>query len=450
MTAPRARPARAFAFAFGIAAATAIAVRLHNAVAYPLDWGFDASFNWQYIYALTKSWRLPALDAAWATGDPPLYFYLSAALLRALGPRLVLIPLLNVLLGLGVVAAAMALVRRATPDDPERALLAGALLLFLPAHIHMSAMVNEELLAALLSSLVLLAVARPHLAAGEPAAGLRRAGAAGLAGGLALLTKPSGAIAALSGAAAYVWDGWRQRALGAAAIRGAALLAVALLVGGWFYARSQLGHGSPLPVGLPAHERMLGMPPGARGFLDYVRIPLATFTDPQLLNADLLHSVWGSTFASVWFDAHRYFLPGDSEAVRRLGTLTLLLALLPTAAFGVGLARGARRWLGGSGGPDAPLVRMVAFTLAAYALYTWRNPWFAVLKGTALLGLSLPYAYYASEVLVAWIRRGRLAALAIGTCLLALALCVLLSCTFNGIFERTAVSGLQWEARGSE
>lgn len=446
MSAPRARAG----VAFGVAAASAIAVRLHNAFRYPPDWGFDASFNWQYIYALTKSWRLPALDAAWSTGDPPLYFYLSAAVLRAIGARLVSIPLLNVLLGLGVVAAAMALVRRAARDDPERALLAGGLLLFLPAHIHMSAMVNEELLAALLSSLVLLAVARPHLAAESPDAGLLRAGAAGLAAGLALLAKPSGALAALSAAAAYVWEGWRQRAPGPAAARAAVLLAVALLVGGWFYARSQLAHGSPLPVGLPAHERMLGMPPGERGPLDYVRIPLATFGDPQLLNPDLLHSVWGSTFASVWFDAHRYFLPDDSEAVRRLGTLTLLLALLPTAAFGVGLARGARRALRAGGGPDAPLVAMVALTLVAYALYTWRNPWFAVLKGTSLLGLSLPYAYYTSEVLVGWARRSRGAAPAIWIGLLALALCVLLSCTFDGIFERTAVSGLQWEPRGGE
>ena len=36
-----------------------------------------------------------------------------------------------------------------------------------------------------------------------------------------------------------------------------------------------------------------------------------------LLNADLLHSVWGSTFATVWFDGHRYFLPVESAAVRR-------------------------------------------------------------------------------------------------------------------------------------
>jgi 4-amino-4-deoxy-L-arabinose transferase-like glycosyltransferase len=444
MNAPRA------AVAFGLAAVVAVAVRLHNAVAYPPDWGFDASSNWQYIHALTKTWRLPPVEAAWSTGDPPLYFYLCAALLRIAGPKPVLLPLLNALLGLGVVVAGMALVRRSAPADRERTLLAGGLLLFLPAHIHMSAMVNEELLAAFCTSLVLLAVARPGLAAEAAPAGPRRALSAGLAGGLAMLAKPSGALAVAAAAGAYAWDGWRQRAPRRAALRLAALLGAALLVGGWFYARNQLTRGAPLPFGLPAHGLMFSMPPGERAWLDYVRLPLATFGDPQLLNPDLLHSVWGSTYAAVWFDAHRYFLPGDSEAVRRLGTVTLLLALLPTCAFASGMARGARRCLRGEGGADLPLLLLVLFTAVAYALYTWQNPWFAVLKGTALLGLSLPYAYYASERLLAWARRGRLAALGVGACLAALALCVVLSCTFNGVFERKQVSGLQWGISESE
>jgi len=438
------------AVAFGLAAVVAIAVRLHNASAYPADWGFDAASNWQYIHALTNSWRLPPVDAAWSTGDPPLYFYLCAALLRVAGPKPALLPLLNALLGLGVVVAGMALVRRAAPADRSRTLLAGGLLLFLPAHIHMSAMVNEELLAALCTSLVLLAVARPGLAAEPAPADLRRALWAGLAGGLAMLAKPSGALAVAAAAGAYAWSGWRQRAPRRAALQLAALLGAALLVGGWFYARNQITRGAPLPFGLPAHALMFSMPPGERAWLDYVRIPLATFGDPQLLNPDLLRSVWGSTYAAVWFDAHRYFLPSDSEAVRHLGTLTLLLALLPTCAFVSGMAHGARRCLRGAGGADLPLLLLVLFTASAYALYTWRNPWFAVLKGTALLGLSLPYAYYASERLLAWARRGRLAALGVATCLAALALCAVLSCTFNGVFERRQVPGLQWAASESE
>jgi 4-amino-4-deoxy-L-arabinose transferase-like glycosyltransferase len=418
-------------------------MRARNALSFPPDWGFDASYNWQYIYALTQSWRLPDPDAAWSTADPPLYFYLAATVLRTFGMRPVLLPLLNTLLGLAIVALAVALVRRAAPADPQRALLAGGLLLFLPAHVHMSAMVNEELLVALLTSLAVFCLAGAPRA--TPGAAPLRPALAGLAGGLAALAKPTGLVAVAACAASVVVVDLRKRAPRAAVVRVGALLLAALLAGGWYYARNRIVHGYFQPFGLPAHARMFEMPPGERGPLDYVRVPLSTFTDPQLLDPDLLRSVWGSTYAAVWFDAHRYFLPTDSEPVRRLGTLTLLLALLPTAAFASGVLRGLSRWRNGAGERDLPLLLLLALTLAGFAVYTWSNPWFVVIKGTTLLGLSLPYAFYASEVLAEWARRGRFAAVAVGTTLLALAVCVTISCTFDGLFERTEVSGLRWE-----
>jgi hypothetical protein len=219
---------------------------------------------------------------------------------------------------------------------------------------------------------------------------------------------------------------------------------VATVVGGWYFARNRVLYGYFQPFGLPAHEVMFEMPPGERGPIDYVWIPLATWTDPQLLQPDLLHSLWGSTYATVWFDGHRYFLPRDSQAVRRLGTATLLLALLPTAAFAIGLAGGLRRSLRASRGPDTPLLLLSALTLLGFAVYNWQNPWFAVVKGTTLLGLSLPFAYYASEVLDRWTRRGGAIAALVWTVLAALAVSVVLSCTFDLAFEKTEVSGLQW------
>jgi hypothetical protein len=425
-------------------ALAAVAIRVQNAWRYPADWGFDASFNWRYIYRLTQEWTLPPPHAGWSTSDPPLYFYAAAAVWRglaALSARdavVVVLPLLSALLGLGVVALAVALVRRAAPPDPLRAALAGLLLLYLPAHLHMSVMVNEEMLSALLGSAAVFGLALREPGAPQP----RSAAGVGLASGLALLTKLSGALTVASAALTYAWDARapavRTRALACCAT----LLGVALVVGGWFPARSLLATGSAQPVGLPAHLRMLELPPGTRSLGDYLRVPLATFHDPQLLHPDLLRSVWGSTYATVWFDGHRYFLPRESRGVRWLGSATLVLALLPTAAFCAGLARGAVRVRRGTGAPDLPLLLLTGITLAGYAFYTWRNPWFVVLKGTSLLGLSLPFAYYASETLAGWLR-GRLRA-AVAAALLALAVCVAASCTFGLVFTKTEVSGLPW------
>jgi hypothetical protein len=222
------------------------------------------------------------------------------------------------------------------------------------------------------------------------------------------------------------------------------LTLVALASGGWFYLRNRIEFGYFQPFGLPAHQQMFRMPPGKRGLADYVRIPLATFTDPQLLDPDLLHSVWGSTYATVWFDGHRFLLPRDDPRVTRLGTATLLLALLPTAAFAAGALRGARRALAAPGGPDLPLLLLLGAVLAGYALYTWKNPWFVVVKGTSLLGISLPFACWTSEVLDGWLRRR--AAPLVAAALLALCACTAAASTFGLLFPKTEVSGLRWEA----
>jgi hypothetical protein len=435
----------------GLAVATALAIRLHNALVYPADWGFDASFNWRYIYRLSRDWTLPNPAAGWSTGDPPLYYAVGAAVfaaLEAVGARdlaVVVIPLLSVAAGLGLAALAFALVRRAAPEDPERAWLASGLLLFLPAHVQMSAMVNEEMFAAGLGSAAIFILARERLtrAPSAGAGGLGPAAAAGAAAGAALLTKLSGAVAVATAAVTCAADALRPGARRAATARVAVVLVAALATGGWFYLRSRVLYGWFQPFGLPAHERMFGMPPGERAWLDYLRVPAATFLDPQMLEPSLLRSVWGGTYVTTWFDGHRFFLPSDSDAVRRLGTATLLLALLPTAAFGIGLARGARRSLRDPGGADLPLVLASVFTLAAYALYTWRNPWFAVVKGTSLLGLSLPFAVYASEEIGRWARR-RSVAILVGVWLLALAACVAAGTSFDCLFDRPGSPGLAW------
>ena len=428
-----------------VATVVAVAIRVNNALRYPPDWGYDASFNWRYIYRMSQDWAIPHPSAGWSTSDPPLFFTISAVLMAASGFNLVLVPLLNTLAGLAIVALAVALVRGESPEDSERALLAGGLLLYLPAHVYMSAMVSEEMLTALFTSVAVFVLARRRRACDDRAA-LRSAGFAGLAAGLAVLSKLTGAVAALVAVATYALDGMRGTALRAVSLRIAVVVLVAGIVGGWFYVRNQRIYGTLQPFGLPAHEVMFQMPPGERELLDYVRLPLATWTDPQLLAPELLRSVWGSTYATVWFDGHRYFLPRDSAAVTRLGSITLALALLPTAAFAIGMIGGIRRALADPRSADTPLLLLVAATLTGFAIYTWRNPWFAVIKGTTLLGLALPFAYYASDVLHRWTRRPGVVAALVWLGLAGLAICVVLSGTFNLAFEKTEVSGLEWRA----
>ena len=96
------------------------------------------------------------------------------------------------------------------------------------------------------------------------------------------------------------------------------------------------------------------------------------------------------------------FLPQTGVGVRIAGTLITLLGLVPTIAFIIGLYRGGRRALRDPAGADTPLLALVALSVAGYVLFTWGNPWFASVKGSYLLGIAVPFAWYASETLEEW------------------------------------------------
>ncbi len=433
-------------------------MRIHNAIQYPKRWGFDGLFNERYVGRLLESFALPAPATDWSTAHPPLFYYLSAGLGRLMGitdslEAIIPARVASSIVGLLMVVLAFQLVRRTHPKDPRRALLCAGLVLFLPAQIYMSAMLNEEILAATFTSLALVGVCRELMDRGPSGRTWPRDLAIGLAAGLALLTKLTGLIAVVAVVGAYVWVGWREGRLAPAVRRAAVVAVVALAVGGWFYGRNLVLYGYVYPQDLATHSLMFSMPPGERHVTDYLRIPLATWTDPQVLNPDLLRSIWGTTYVTLWYEGHGHFLPKDEPAVNRLGTALLVLAILPTLAFGIGAVRAARRGWRDPRAPESPMAMLVALTLAGYVVFTWNNPWFATVKASYLLGISIPFAYFASDVLADWTRgTGRAGVdVAIAVWIVLGVLLVGICAAFTtdiGLWDLTphgALPGLQWD-----
>jgi hypothetical protein len=435
----------ALAVTFGLA----ILVRVNNAGRYPEFYGFDAEGNWQYVQHLAESWTLPDPEAGWSTSKPPFFYYLAAILLRllkllGLEHGVLAVRLASAGCGLGMAWIAVAVVRRCDPTNSLRAFLAGALLVFVPAHIYLSAMVNEGILADGLVSAAVALLAVGAAGSGHPGPrSQRRAAAIGLTAGLAWLTKLSGLLALGTALATYSLEALRRRALRRTAPLILCVGVVGIAVGGSFYLRNLIQYGYAYPHGLAQHKAMMSnMPPGSRSVTDYVRIPAATFTAPQLLDPRMLHSVWGSAYASLWFDGYRFFVPHSDAKVRAVGSAILLLALLPSVAFAVGVSRGARRALSSPGTPDTPLLLHVALTLIGFALFTWQNPWYVTVKGTYLLGLTVPFTYYTSEVLADWLRTDGLRRWLVGGSLILLAALVTLSFTYGLVWEKPEGPGL--------
>lgn len=426
------------------------AIRAHNVFYYPIAWGFDASFNWEYIARLARDWTLPAPDTLWSAAHPPLFYYLGALVMRgpAQGDQVAVfwwMRSLVALAGLAAVWLAVALVRTTDPSNRRRAWLAGGLLLFLPVHVYMSAMLSEELLVAFWISLATFLVAR-ECAGRAPSHPLLRDLAVGAVAGLAMMTKATGALAVGMATATLTIAGLVRGEPGRGLLRAVRVGLVAAPIGGWFYLRNLVRYGYVYPHGLEVHRVMFTMPPGTRHWSDYLRFPLETFTAPDLTSPALLESVWGSTYVSLWHDAHGIFLPPEGTGVGWLARLLLVLGILPCVAFCVGLARGARRLTRWPAGPDLPLLLLVAGTLAGYVYFTWNNPFFVVLKGSFLLGLGIPFAWYASEVLARWADpgRGRLRAVAVRIWFVTLVLAVSVAFSFGVFFRRNEPPGIDW------
>ncbi len=158
-----------------------------------------------------------------------------------------------------------------------------------------------------------------------------------------------------------------------------------------------------------------------------------------------MHSVWGTTYTTLWFDGHRVMLPRSGALVTLAGSSLLLLGLLPTLAFFVGAWRGLRRAVRETGGPDTLFLSLIVLTLAGYIMFTWQNPWYATLKASYMLGVAVPFAYYTSEVLADWMRPGqRIRQLAVALPLVLLLLGSALTFTVNLVFVKHEGPGFHW------
>lgn len=424
--------------------------RTWNVLEYPVFMGFDAKGNWQYIELLMQRWALPSPEDGWSTAHPPLFYAIGAALgalqdspdEESVGRPTVL---LCAALGLAAVAASAWLVHRLSRGNGRRVVLAAALLVFLPVHISMSAMLSEELLTSALVSLAVVGLSVELTRPEDQRRTLWRPLGLGAIAGMALLTKLSAVMAILAGTLALLAEGSSRTP--SRAVRTALVFASsASVIGGWFYLRNLLMHGYLYPHGLGVHAVMLDMPPGGRGVLDYVSFPLAAFSAAQAADPPLLHSIWASTYASIWFDPHRHFLPRHADGLEIAARVILVTALLPTAAFVVGVVRGARRAWREHSGVDRVLVALVALTLGGYIAFTWRNPWFVTAKGSFLLGLATPFAVYASEVLDGWLSAGPRSKLVLGSMLALLFATSTATFTYQGFFEKWEPPGPAWRS----
>jgi len=384
-----------------LALVAAIGVRLYNALAGPLMWGYDAWGHVAYVLYLDLYRAIPWADQGWSYFHPPLHYLLGWALAQFDSPDVLLrgLAVLGSACSLGIAALAARVVRLAKPDRPDLALLAFIAIGFLPVYLFTSTMAGNELTAAFLGTLGFTLLLgnevreRPTLA---------RDAVVGLILGLALLTKFSAALVLAAAGAALLlralrtganFGAWRRVAL-----RGLLLVGVAVVVASPYYARNVREFGTPFKMSrdnpiVANFERR--QPPGSRTWHDLVAVSPRLFADPRPREAHMIHSIWGSAYGQTWADVRSSWDDVEQSRVRRARSLMLVLGLAPSLLALLGAALALRDALGGRRvRVYAPLFALTLVALGAFVVFAFQAPQFSALKSSYLLGLTLPFAVF--------------------------------------------------------
>jgi 4-amino-4-deoxy-L-arabinose transferase-like glycosyltransferase len=245
--------------------------------------------------------------------QPPLYYMLATPIYRLFDGWLVPLRLLSVVLGAGVVAMAYRIALAIRPGDTALALGTSAFVAFVPMHVTMMASVNNDALAELLLTLVMLRLIRlADESAGRDKAlsHLSYLFVTGLLLGLGLVTKATVYVAIPLALVALVLS---ERRLAPLARRSLALLGPALTLAIPWYVRNIIIYGWPDLLGTLNHDAVVI---GQLHTADYLTtVDWATYLKNFVTIS--FHSFWGQF---GWMA-----VPMDERLYLALGLLSALI-----------------------------------------------------------------------------------------------------------------------------
>jgi tetratricopeptide (TPR) repeat protein len=443
----------------------AAAVRLNNAISFPVLGGYDAFAHFTYIWFVAVTGQIPLASQGWEFFQPPLYYELMAAIWRAAGSldgetRLRIGKAVVALAGLAAPAAAYAVVRWRYPSERLVQLLAAGSMMFLPVNVYSAGFTGNEGLNSALGNFALLVLVWTLRETTKA-----RAATLGVVLGLAMLTKFTAIVVVVGSVATLALRALvrREPVRGAETI--AIVLAGTLVVCGGYYLRNVRVFGNPFQMSrgeLYLVRLEDAQVTGRRGLLEYVLFDPGIVYRPQWPRglsvisprppgheySALREAVPTGLFANAWFDGFGSFvLPPitQSETSRRAGQLLLLLALAPTSVLLFGAAAAVRDLV--RDGWDDSHVAMLA-TLGAMAVVVVQGtrtvPMHAAVKATYIMLVGTAFAYLFGVGLVE-IRRRSPRVLASVT-----AVCAALAVASVVVFAHGRFLSTEWSDEGLE
>ncbi len=366
----------------------------------------------------------PAPDACWQCYQPPLYYAVSAALLRGAyrisGDYRTAwrsVQLLGVLLSVAQLALVWRILSLAGSDAPGPRLGALAVLAFLPREIYTAVFVSND---GLLIFCVTLSVVLYLEALRRGWRGIRGAHLAALLSGVAAAawTKQHGLVAALLPVSLVLWE--RRACLANAAgpawrLRRPARLAL-LCLGLLFVGGDELIRLATTGQLLLSNQHFFDwpkvQPPGSVEAISFFDLRLGSLLFEPTRAPATVDSFWTELFAKLWFDYDPKFMTG-TPAAHAVAAAAYGVGFAVSLVWGLGLLVALRRW---RAAPERlALVALQLAYLAVPLLQTLRFPYYSSMKAVfALPAVSISALFLSFGFDWMWRRRStRIAACAL-------------------------------------
>jgi 4-amino-4-deoxy-L-arabinose transferase-like glycosyltransferase len=369
---------------------------VNNISKIPLYIGFDASGHYAYILYILERRTIPLATDGWQMFQSPLYYLLSAGLLKLLSQffsattvshMLRIIPLLCGALQVQMAYQAVRYVFPGRQDLQTTGTIIGGLL---PMNLYISQVLGNEPLAGVLSAAAI--VLALGILTREGPLPKKKMVILGVVTGLACLTKVTAVLLIPGLVLVLIYAMSKKNEPPQSIIGGLVMfLGAVVVVSGWYYLRNWIALGRPFVGGWEISRGIVWwQEPGYRTIQDFISFG-RSLTHP-LFSA--LNGFWDSIYSTFWLDglnssvvSYKINPPWNYDFMLS----SALLALLPTAGIIFGLIMSLRRpWAAHPGQVFAVYSIAVYFAALLYLYVT--VPIYSTAKATYTIGLVPCYA----------------------------------------------------------
>ena len=135
-------------------------IQLHNVATYAHA---RSHFDWQghldYIQYIAKHWKVPIATDGWEMFQPPLYYLISAVILKFSGGSLKAIQTFTTLAGLGNLLFSWFLLCQIFPTQARKRNLGFSVIAMLPMGFYMNSMISNEIFSgSMISGTIVLSI----------------------------------------------------------------------------------------------------------------------------------------------------------------------------------------------------------------------------------------------------------------------------------------------------